>query len=125
MLWLAFHVGPSIRQATDFPPHRVCSKGWMPLSGTRFLFVFYYYLLTTASSAPLPLSSASAHLTLLQRGLPFSCLSSLTMSDRRPPSVRQAVSDVTNRPPPHAASAAGHFHTALTSAAHNLKTARG
>ena len=72
-----------------------------------------------------PLSSASAHLTLLQRGLPFSCLSSLTMSDRRPPSVRQAVSDVTNRPPPHAASAAGHFHTALTSAAHNLKTARG
>ena len=108
-----------------YPTQNIRSKGWMPLSGTRFLFVLYYYLLTTASSAPLPLSSASAHLTLLQRGLPFSCLSSLTMSDRRPPSVRQAVSDVTNRPPPHAASAAGHFHTALTSAAHNLKTARG
>ena len=44
------------------------SKGWMPLSGTRFLFVFYYYLLTTASSAPLPLG-----LSLPQVHISHSC----------------------------------------------------
>ena len=127
----------SADSAAGFSPEPVKKARKMesrPVKGVDASFrdsVFVCFLLVPSdhsiqrTSPSGPLSSASAHLTLLQRGLPFSCLSSLTMSDRRPPSVRQALSDVTNRPPPHAASAAGHFHTALTSAAHNLKTARG